>query len=60
MIPRKIITNNVYPPIGRRDCDWEAYYDGDEPNDAGWMLVGRGASEAEAIEDLMELADDVR
>lgn len=36
-------------------CDWQAHFDGDEPNDDGQMLVSRGATEQEAIEDLLEL-----
>jgi hypothetical protein len=46
-----IKTHFVYPPIPVRCCDWSAVdddtYDGDGP-------VGWGATEAEAIEDLLE------
>lgn len=53
MTSRKIITTAVFPPIGTRDCDWQAHFDGDEPDDNGHMLVGRGATEQDAIHDLM-------
>lgn len=58
MSPRKIITTYVYPPIPIRSEDWQAYFDGDEPNDAGWMLHGSGATEQEAIDDLLMQAED--
>lgn len=51
---RKIITTFVYPPIPVRNYDWQAHYDGDEPDDDGHMLVGRGATEQEAVEDLKD------
>lgn len=54
---RKIITTFVYPPIPVRCCDWQAHFDGDEPNDDGQMLVGRGATEQEAIDDLLSNND---
>lgn len=54
-VTRKIITSFVYPPIPARDMDWQAHFDGDEPNDDRQMLVSRGATEQEAIEDLLEL-----
>ena len=46
----KIITTYVAPPIPIRHMDWEAVtedYDGDD-------MIGRGATEQEAIDDLME------
>lgn len=55
---RKIITTFVYPPIPVRNMDWQAHFDGDEPNDDGHMLTGEGATEAEAIADLIESIDD--
>jgi hypothetical protein len=48
----KIVTDFMYPPIPIRQFDWQAIYDGDEPNDAGGMDVGHGRTEAEAIADL--------
>lgn len=54
---RKIITTFVHPPIPVRSQDWQAIYDGDEPNDNGQMLVGHGATEADAIANLLELTD---
>ncbi len=46
----KIITNFDPPPIARRDFDWSAFTDNYEPGHP----VGRGATEAEAIDDLMD------
>lgn len=55
----KIVTNFWMKPIPLRQFDWEAWRDGDEPNDAGGMMVGHGATEAEAIADLeMQLEGD--
>lgn len=52
--PRLIITRHVYPPIPVRASDWCAYYDGEEElGNYGW-----GATEQEAINDLMEMSDD--
>ena len=50
MSPRQIRTTHVYPPIPVRSMDWIATFhdcDADGP-------VGRGASEAEAIADLLD------
>lgn len=50
----KIVTSFVFPPIPTRDNDWQAIFDGDEPDDNGNMrFVGRGTTEAEAIGDLI-------
>lgn len=46
--PRKIITNNVYPPIPIRQFDWVAYYDGDDELGE----YGYGPTEQAAIADL--------
>jgi len=48
----KVRTSNIYPPIPLRQFDWQAVFDNDEPNDSGYMMIGYGATEAEAIEDL--------
>lgn len=56
---RKIITTFIYPPIPIRQFDWQAHFDGDEPNDDGWMLAGNGATEEAAIEDLLQSAEDL-
>lgn len=50
----KIITDFVYPPIPMRQFDWQAYYDGDEPDDEGHMQTGSGATEIEAMENLVQ------
>lgn len=48
--PRKIVTDYIHPPIPTRNCDWAAYYDGDdEYGPRGW-----GTTEAEAIQDLKD------
>lgn len=56
----KIITNywRKPGPTKRNEFDWEAYFDNDEPNDNGSMMVGYGATESEAIADLMRLAQE--
>lgn len=54
MSARKIITDFICPPIPVRACDWLAYYDGDEPDDNENMKAGYGATEAEAIQDLLD------
>lgn len=46
-LPR-IITTFVYPPIPIRTMDWAAHYDDPEGP------VGRGATEQEAIRNLMD------
>lgn len=49
----KIITEFIYPPIPVRNFDWVAYRDGDEEGPQG-----HGATEAEAIAELMEMLDE--
>ena len=51
----KIITNFDYPPIPIRTMDWSAHLDGYEPGDP----VGNGATEDEAIADLVEQLADI-
>jgi hypothetical protein len=49
-----------HPPIPARQFDWAAVF-GDEYDgapDAGPQLIGRGETEAEAIADLLEQAED--
>jgi hypothetical protein len=41
-------------PIPFRDHDWQATYDGDEPDDDGNMAVGYGATRVEALADLLD------
>lgn len=52
---RKIKTTNVHPPIPVRHLDWCAYFDDAEPDDNGSMMIGRGATRREAIDDLLEI-----
>lgn len=46
------------PPIGARDCDWMAWDDRHNPDDADYR-VGYGATEAEAVADLMQQMEDL-
>ena len=51
---RKIITEHIFPPIPIRQFDWQATED-------GWDLglpIGHGATEQEAIDDLMALIEE--
>lgn len=54
MTTHKIIATFIYPPIPIRTCDWQASYDSDEPDDDGRMVTGHGATEEEAVADLIE------
>ena len=62
----KIKTNFDYPPIPVRDMDWSAIdedtYDCDCDQDGFFSLspVGHGATEAEAIADLMAKLEDAQ
>ena len=62
----KIKTNFDYPPIPVRDMDWSAIdedtYDCDCDQDGFFSLspVGHGATEAEAIADLMAQLEDAQ
>lgn len=54
-----IVTHYEYPPIPIRCWDWSAVtenYDG--APDAGWQPHGHGATEAEAIADLLEQIEE--
>jgi len=50
----EIIVDFIYPPIPIRTFDWQATWDGDEPDDNGHMLVGYGLTPLDAIWDLLE------
>jgi len=57
----KIVTNFDYPPIPVRSMDWSAYIDGSidvcgdpECGCRSKVRIGHGASEAEAVTDLLE------
>lgn len=54
---RKIVTNFWAKPIPPRQFDWEAYFDGDEPDDDGRMKAGYGATEGDAVADLLAEED---
>ena len=45
-----IITEYIHPPIPIRQFDWSAIRNGYEPGN----IIGRGATEKEAINDLLE------
>jgi hypothetical protein len=49
----KIATEFWMKPIPPRQFDWSAWYDGDEPNDAGCMRIGYGRTREEAAHDLL-------
>ena len=55
---RKIVTQFVYPPIPIRQFDWSAIdddsYDGADDSSCP---VGHGATEQDAIDDLLEQLD---
>jgi hypothetical protein len=51
----EIVTSCWAKPIPVRQFDWQAHYDGDEPNDNGQMKCGHGRTEQEAIDDLLEI-----
>ena len=55
-----IRTNHEYPPIPIRTCDWSAVLDDyDGAPDAGpHQYVGFGATEDEAVRDLIEQLED--
>jgi hypothetical protein len=48
----RIKTEFIYPPIPSRSFDWQAY--DDDTYDGPGSPLGSGATEAEAIADLME------
>jgi hypothetical protein len=59
---RNIVTTRICPPIPDRRFDWSAHfddYDADCGQDGYYSLdpVGYGATEKEAVEDLLEQAD---
>lgn len=54
MSERTIVIHFAFPPIPSRQFDFVAYFDGDEPNDAGRMLCGYGRTPYRAVKDLIE------
>ncbi|MFA6984609.1 MAG: hypothetical protein WC213_00185 [Arenimonas sp.] len=52
----KIVTNYVYPPIPIRQFDWSAI--DDDTYDGEGCLIGYGATEQEAIDDLLDKMND--
>lgn len=54
----KIVTDFWRKPGPTDKFDWCAYFDNDEPNDNGSMMQGFGPTEAEAVADLLQLAED--
>lgn len=50
----KIATSYWAKPIPPRQFDWSAWYDGDEPNDAGGMRIGYGRTQDDAVRDLID------
>ena len=54
----KIRTDYWRKPGPTNAFDWSATFDNDEPNDDGQMSVGYGATEQDAIEDLLISTDE--
>ena len=52
----KIVTNYVYPPIPIRQFDWSAI--DDDTYDGEGCRIGYGATEQEAIDDLLDQMND--
>lgn len=55
---RKIITNFDHPPIPARNMDWSAVFDDYDGAEDSNCPVGRGATEKEAVEDLICSVED--
>ena len=55
---RKIVTNFAQPPIPTRNCDWSAVFDDYDGAEDSNCPVGRGATEKEAIADLIEKVEE--
>jgi hypothetical protein len=55
---RKIITSFDYPPIPVRTCDWSAIFDDYDGAEDSNCPIGHGATEKEAIRDLIEQVED--
>ena len=54
----KIVTNFDYPPISCRNFDWSAVTDNYDGADDSTDPIGRGATEQDAIADLIEQLED--
>jgi hypothetical protein len=58
----KIVTSYDFPPIPCRDADWSAIdadaYDGAHDSHPRNRVIGRGATEAAAIADLLAQLED--
>lgn len=54
----KVVTDYWRKPGPTDQFDWSAYFDNDEPSDNGGMMVGYGATEVAAVEDLLRLAEE--
>lgn len=54
---RNIITSFDYPPIPNKRFDWSAIFDDYDGTDDSGSPIGYGATEKEAVEDLLEQID---
>jgi hypothetical protein len=54
----KVVTAYWPKPIPPRNFDWCAYRENDEPDDDGHMRQGFGATEADAISELLMMEDE--
>ena len=52
----RIVTTAIYPPIPVRDHDWSAI--DDDTYDGEGSLIGFGATEQDAIDDLVRQMED--
>lgn len=55
---RKIITNFDHPPVPFRNHDWSAIFDDYDGAEDSSCPVGRGATEKEAVQDLIEKVEE--
>lgn len=53
---RAITITFIYPPIPQRCFDFQASFDGDEPDDNGNMTLGYGRTPLAALVDLIDVA----
>lgn len=54
----KVVTNYWRKPGPTDKFDWSASFDDHEPDDNGNMMVGYGATEEDAIDDLLDQYED--
>lgn len=55
---RKIVTDFDMKPIPSRSCDWTATFDGYDGSEDSQEPFGRGTTEKEAVQALIEQVED--